>query len=185
MNKPYFFGVVVGVVVVVAGMWIVGFYPVAMVQHTPIFAHEYRVNLAMASSYYEGVAWLTESDRISPDDLEMILKEIVVTGLIDEVMVTRYLSDELGKTTYNNRLEERVAELAQDGEFMAQLGSIMDASDKDVRAYFLRTKVRYEMLDEIIEEDVLTWLDQQRPNADIQVYVPELVWNGSEVVARD
>jgi hypothetical protein len=185
MNKAYLCGIVVGVVVVVVGVWILGWYPVAMVQRTPVLAYEYRTNLSMASSYYEGVGWLTEDNQIPQDELEMILKETVVTGLIDEVIVTRYLSDQLGKGVYNDRLEERVAELAQDGEFMAQLSSIMDASDKDVRTYFLRTKVRYEMLEEIIEEDVLTWLDQQRPDAHIQVYVPELVWDGSQVVARD
>ena len=184
MPSSYFFGVAVGIVVVVVGMWIGGWYPVATVQYTPITAYVYKVNLAMASSYYEGVQGLFGDENIPSDELAMILKQTVMMGLIDEVIVSKYLSNELGKKVYRDRLEKRVAELAADIEFVEQLGTIMDASDEEVRTYFLRTKVRYEMLDEVIEEDVLTWLSEQHPRARIQVYAPELMWDGREVVAR-
>lgn len=170
------------VAIVAVVVWQMGWYPVARVNGDWIWGSVFETNVAMTRAYYgdtqENLA------QAGGEEFDITLKGLVLTGLIDDKIVERFLEETMGKEEYNNQLQQRIREVSEDSEFVNQLQTMLNTSADNVEQYFLATTLRYELLEQALEGDnTLGWLEEKSSQATVQIWARGFEWNGREAVA--
>jgi len=172
----------VGALVVIVAL---GFYPIALVNSTPVFSYQYDKGYRLAYNYY---SFLNKASQqpLAETELRSRLRVAVLEGLIDEVFVDTKLKREMTHSELEAKIRSQVGELIADTEFHKNLASILKVSDDDIRSYFLEDQVKYQILEGQLRlegvKDLTEWVVQQRRKARVQLFLEGARWNGDEVV---
>ncbi len=172
----------VGALIVVIAL---GFYPIALVNSTPVFSYQYDKGYRLAYNYYSFLNTASQQP-LAETELRSRLRVAVLEGLIDEVFVNTKLKQEMTHSELETKIQSQVGELIADTEFHKNLASILKVSDDDIRSYFLEDQVKYQILEGQLRlegvKDLTEWVVQQRRKARVQLFLEGARWNGDEVV---
>jgi hypothetical protein len=170
--------VLLGVAVVSVLVISSGWYPLVLVNETPVFASEYDAAYELSYNYY---AYLTQQDRTAAQDRELraILKPAVLQGLADEILVKKELVQRLGKSELKKKVDEKVRIVWDDEAARAALLDITKAPADDVKKYLLEPEALNQVLDELLRSEgssVQEWNRQAREQARVRVFARHVEW---------
>jgi hypothetical protein len=165
-----------------------GWYPVAFVGATPIWAHDYTTNLSLATNYYSYYNQHS-SNPVPQADLAGIIRKAALGNLIDAHIVDKELASHYGAQAFEKEIDTRIASTTSDADFMNNLETAFSASAKDITRYFIRDKIRYQMLDEELgalnpPQDGESWLEAQHKNLQVRIFLSGLVWKDGAVTDK-
>lgn len=146
-----------------------GWYPVAIVSGTSISVSEYTRAYNLSYSYY---GYLLQGSKTASDDeaLRDRLKEIVLQGLIDSVLIQDKLRESMTAKELRVKTEEKIGVVWNDPDARKMLIEMTKASEGDIRALYLEPEARRQILDEVLKSEgtnTIDWLATERKNVKI------------------
>jgi hypothetical protein len=180
MNKTYIgYGVGVLVVVAVFFVWVMGWYPVAQVNGTLVSARDYRMQFRIAYSYYhaDGFEQLFDTEEQIAAVEDDVIAERVMESVVDATLIDTYLRAQV--SDYEKTLEEQASALSSDevlSKYVTYLSQVADVSVATIEQYFLVDRVRYQLLEEQLQDTASEWLVEARAQAEVTLFYPGFVW---------
>lgn len=163
-----------------------GLYPIAIVNGSWIMAYRYHNSYQLAYNYYSFYNYnnpdLTQADK---NDFDKELKKAAIENSIDSVFINSRLSQELGATDLNQKINNEVDKLLSDGKVKSDLlDKVLKTSEKNAREYFLNDLAKSQILSgrlALESKNILEWISEQRKVSKVSILIPGVIWNADMV----
>jgi|GEM_PF-5122217 len=167
---------------------VLSWYPVAFVGSTPIWAHDYNANVMLATNYYNYYNKHSENP-VAQSDLAGIIRKAALSNLIDAHIVDKELATHYGNKAFISEINTRIASTTSDTNFMKNLEEAFNTSSQDITHYFIKDKIRYQMLDEELgalnpPQSIESWLEEQNKNLHVTILLGGLIWKDGIVTDK-
>ncbi|KKS81282.1 MAG: hypothetical protein UV58_C0024G0006 [Candidatus Wolfebacteria bacterium GW2011_GWC1_43_10] len=171
---------VVVVLILILIVFTFGWWPVAFVNGSPVFAFEYRKATDLAYNYFVNYS-KSDSDK---EDLKEDSKKISLEGLIDEVFIDRKLQSEMKSSELKNKINQQVSQMLSEEETRQLLLDLIRLPEKEVRHYFLEVQAKNQILDGRLRlegKNLINWLIEQRKKAEVIILLSDIEWTGEGI----
>lgn len=177
-------GVCVAVLFGVAG-YVYGWYPVAVVNGSPILYKSYQRSFSLTQQYYSFFN-RDPAASMSGDELVYLIERAVWQGLIDDVLIKARLGEEMKSAEVSQKVFEKIIAAENDSEFRELFSRIVvSVSKEDMARYFFAPQARFQLLQARLQlegKDIFSWLKVERKNARVKLFWGDIRWteNGIE-----
>ncbi len=175
-----FFSLVVvalGITFVVRG----GYYPVASVGGSFLFARDFQEQYRAVLQYYSHA---TEVYGVSSTSPRSDVEGAVLEGLIESALVHKEIEKEMGKTA-ETLVTERVQSVVEEDSKLAQAAEVVYGFNaQEFRRMVLIPQAEREILIGQLflkGEDFSKWLAEAKQNNRILLFSPGFTWTGTQV----
>ena len=156
-----------------------GWYPLARVNGSYIWAYDYRASLQITNNFYEKME--QETHALLPQEDE--LKKVVFDGLVDDIIISQELHTQMSDEELAQKIKLQTDDMIGTPESKNRMLALTKMSELDAREYFLNRVARGQILANLFtlqQKEILPWFMQQRANARVSLWGISGVWNGEK-----
>ncbi len=177
-------GVVAVLLILLALVFYLGWYPIASANGSLIYRNQYDANKSVIYNYYKNYynEMVGPEQSIPDNELVDFSKKASLTSLVDRLLIEQEIINEIGQEDYENRMNEYIDSAISDSDFMNQLRELLRVKDNSINKYFVAENARYQVLNDVIPPEDNSqgadWMGELRDNAKVKVFYPGFMWDG-------
>ncbi len=156
-----------------------GWYPLARVNGSYIWAYDYRISLQITNNFYNSME--AETHALLPQEDE--LKKVVFDGLVDDVVISQELRSQMSDEELTQKIKLQTDAMIATPESKDKMLALTKMSESDARRYFLDRIAREQILANLFtlqQKEIFSWFMQQRKNARVALWCMSGIWDGEK-----
>lgn len=162
-----------------------GFYPVAMVNWRVITIRGFNKDFTIANYFYKTT--LGETTNINSPEIKKKIRQEVLDKLIEDILINKELKKELKNSELEEILKNKTDELTKQEGIEREIEILYGLSLEDFKEQVSKPILKREILAGrflINNKDFIGWLEEQKNQAKVMIFFPDLIWKDGRVVIK-
>lgn len=178
-------GIIGGIIIGVTGYW-----PIAMVDRTPVTYNRFRENFMMADHFYRSNLKLAgENDQtIMSADARRDLQRVTMEGMVEQILIDHELAKKYSASDLTQLIDNKVEGIDLTSGDMAKGTQLLYGLTPDqFKELVLIPKAKQEILEGNLTLQNGTfndWLTARKGEAHVSIFIPALYWQSGEVKVK-
>jgi hypothetical protein len=169
------------------GVGITGYWPIALVERTPVTYNTFRENFVMADHFYRSNLKINgEDDRIvMAKDVQRDLQRVTMEGLVEGILIDHELSKRYAASDLQQLVNNKLNGVDLSSADMGRATELLYGLTPDqFRELVLIPKAKQEILEGNLmlqDGNLNDWIGTRKNEASVSVFIPTLYWNKNSV----
>lgn len=177
--------IVSGIIIGVTGYW-----PIALVDRTPVTYNEFKENFMMADHFYRSNLKLAgEDDRtVMSADAQRDLQRVTMEGIVEQVLIGHELAKRYSSSDLKQLVDNKIGSIdLASGDMAKGTQLLYGLTPEQFKELVLIPKAKQEILEGNLTLQNGTfndWLTTRKSEAHVSIFIPALYWQGGEVKVK-